>query len=89
VDQVGRDLQWSWGVKETLVKKKQRAGGAYKWSKVGNQATGAWFCVGISNKKGRRGGTYCHCHGAVLPVVGVDYGWGVTYCQGCGAVYLW
>src|ERR1700683_3314682 len=32
-------------VKETLVKNNKRAGGAYKWTKVGNQASGARFCV--------------------------------------------
>ena len=32
-------------VKETLVKNNKRAGGAYKWTKVGNQAGGAQFRV--------------------------------------------
>jgi len=40
-------------VKETLVKKNKRAGGAYKWTKVGNQASGAQFRVPLEIDGGR------------------------------------
>src|ERR1700683_3800435 len=32
-------------VKEIIMKNNERAGGADKWTKVGNQASGAQFCV--------------------------------------------
>src|ERR1700729_247587 len=53
ITMIGREVKQRWKltlklgslVQETLVKKNKRAGGAYKWTKVRNQAGGTQFCV--------------------------------------------